>query len=255
MQKKYPSFLILGHRGCMGPDKPAENTLAAFEYALNAGADGIEIDVHLSQDRWLVVIHDKTVNRMTNKTGRVKDKKLYTLKNHDIEKGEVIPILEEVLETVERYFQDGRHLVVNIELKGEGTTEKVCEVIASYVARSRWSYQNFIVSSFDFDMLKEVYSYDKRIPIGVLLHRRSDPNVQQIIQAIGFVPYSLHFVIYKTSAALVAEAHAQGIKVICWGCENIPQRYAHRERSMEQIIADGIDGVITNDPVRRRMEE
>ena len=87
---------IYGHRGSMG-DYP-ENTLLSFKKALEAGAHGIELDIHLSKDGHVVVIHDETLDRTTNGTGRVKDHTLAQLKTLDAGQGETIPTLVEVLE-------------------------------------------------------------------------------------------------------------------------------------------------------------
>lgn len=248
MQQQRP-FLVLGHRGCMGEGKPAENTIPAFEYAFNHGADGIEIDVHLSQDRWLVVIHDKTVNRTTNKTGSVSKKKLYNLQQHDTGNGVTIPSLKEALDCVEEYMQrNKRDYIVNIELKGQGTVIPVCEVLEKYIALPYWSHKNIIVSSFDFSMLKEVYAYDTRIPIGVLLKPKIEYQLQSLIEEIGFVPYSIHPVSYRVTDMMIAEAKKRNIKILCWGVENIPKRYAHKQHTVEQLVEMGIDGIITNNP-------
>src|ERR1700681_4503232 len=108
---------VVGHRGAMG-HRP-ENTLASFEHALELGADWIELDVHLTRDGALAVIHDESVDRTTDGHGLVRDHSLLELKLLDAGAwfgpgfvGERVPTLDEVLE-----FARARNTVVDIEIK------------------------------------------------------------------------------------------------------------------------------------------
>jgi glycerophosphoryl diester phosphodiesterase len=115
---------IFGHRGSMGT--MPENTLLGFSHALDCGVDGIELDVQLTKDGELVVIHDEKIDRTTDGTGYVKDYTLHELKQFsagvkfsDLELFdknvwclERIPTLEEVLELITPY-----QIELNIELK------------------------------------------------------------------------------------------------------------------------------------------
>lgn len=105
-------MICFGHRGACGHEP--ENTLRSVRRALELGADGIEVDVHLADGR-LVVIHDDTLNRTTNGTGPVAEKSFACLRSLNAGQGERIPTLEEVFDTV------NRRAIVNIELKGLGT--------------------------------------------------------------------------------------------------------------------------------------
>src|SRR5437763_13614314 len=87
---------VVGHRGAMG--HCPENTLASFARGLELGADWIELDVHLSRDGQLIVIHDETLDRTTNGHGLVKDHSLAELKQLDAGQGQAIPTLAEVLD-------------------------------------------------------------------------------------------------------------------------------------------------------------
>ena len=95
-----------------------ENTLAAFEKAIKMGADGIELDVQMTKDGELVVVHDETINRTSNGKGYVKDYTLEQLKKYDFSnkhityKGEKIPTLQEVYELIKP-----TSLTINVELK------------------------------------------------------------------------------------------------------------------------------------------
>lgn len=90
-----PGPLVASHRGSIS--QAPENTLAAFRWALSAGADLIEADLRVTRDGHLVVIHDKSVERTTNGQGRVRDLDLADLKSLDAGQGEVIPTLDETL--------------------------------------------------------------------------------------------------------------------------------------------------------------
>lgn len=108
--------VIYAHRGASG--YAPENTLESFKLAMEMGADGFELDVHVSRDGELIVIHDETVDRTTNGIGRIMDMTLQQIKaldasNH-MEKytGARIPTLEEVYSLIQ-----GTDLLINCELK------------------------------------------------------------------------------------------------------------------------------------------
>ena len=100
---------IMGHRGAAFYEP--ENTLRSFARALEMGVAAVELDVQLTADGRLAVIHDETVDRTTNGTGRVKDFTLAALKTLDAGQGEPIPSLEEVVDLV----QGRAHLVVELK--------------------------------------------------------------------------------------------------------------------------------------------
>ncbi|MFD6726503.1 glycerophosphodiester phosphodiesterase, partial [Streptomyces sp. NPDC060131] len=92
------NFLTIGHRGAMGVEP--ENTLRSFVAAEQAGLDVVELDLHLSKDGALVVMHDADVDRTTDGTGAIADKTLEELRALDAGRGERIPVFEEVLDAV-----------------------------------------------------------------------------------------------------------------------------------------------------------
>ena len=139
--------LIYGHRGASA--YAPENTLEAFRLAMDMGADGFELDVHLSKDGELVVIHDETVDRTTDGTGLVRELTLAQLKALDASNGKEayqgarIPTLEEVFELI----RDTRHLV-NVEIKTDecfypGLEEKCLELAARMGVEDRVIYSSF----------------------------------------------------------------------------------------------------------------
>lgn len=153
-------MLKIAHRGARGYEP--ENTLQAFQKAIQMKADGIELDVHLSSDGHLIVIHDETIDRTTNGKGFVNNLSLQKLKDFRIENKHQIPILSEVLDLV------NQQCFINIELKGIGTADAVVALIELYISEKNWSYDSFLVSSFDWEYLKQINSLDPKLAIGVL---------------------------------------------------------------------------------------
>lgn len=159
---------IYAHRGSSGT-KP-ENTLAAFRDAANLNIYGVELDVHLTKDGKIVVIHDESIDRTSNGTGYIKDMTLSELRAFDYGSwfspdfaGEKIPTLEEVLEI----FKNTSHHV-NIELKSdvfpyEGLGHKVLHVIESLQLAER-----VVVSSFDHEAIREFKKSAAHIEVALL---------------------------------------------------------------------------------------
>jgi glycerophosphoryl diester phosphodiesterase len=147
-------MLIIGHRGAKG--YVAENTVASFAKAIELKVDAIELDVHLSKDGEVIVIHDETVDRTTNQTGLVSD---YTTAEL-IKLG--IPTLREVIQLVDK------KCVVNIEIKDLLATQKVVEIIEEFVTHFNWKYHQFQVSSFIWETLEAISKLNSAILLGVL---------------------------------------------------------------------------------------
>ena len=147
---------VIGHRGAAG--LAPENTLASFAHAVGLGVDAVELDVHLSADGHLVVIHDERIDRTTNGNGKVADAPLAALRMLDAGAGERVPTLDEVLEAVPR------HIAINIELKGPGTAAPVARAVAAYK-------RPLLVSAFDHSELARFHSLRPSIPCAPLLGR------------------------------------------------------------------------------------
>jgi len=142
---------IFAHRGASA--HAPENTLAAFELALAQGADGIELDAKLSADGHVVVIHDATVDRTTDKHGRVKDMSLAELRSLDagtffVEKyrKEKVPTLEEVFEAL------GKRMFINVELtnyntSGDHLVESVCMLVKKFSLQKQVLFSSFFASN------------------------------------------------------------------------------------------------------------
>lgn len=167
MLNTLPQPIIFAHRGASA--HAPENTLAAFELALEQGADGIELDVKLSADGKVMVIHDPTVDRTTGAHGRVKDMSLAELRSLDAGnsfstkyRSENIPTLEEVFEAV------GKRTFINVELTNYTTprdhlVESVCILVKKFGLQKRVLFSSFLPLN-----LSSAHSYLPDVPTGLL---------------------------------------------------------------------------------------
>ena len=160
-------MLNFAHRGFKG--KYPENTMIAFEKAIDAGADGIEFDVHLSKDGELVIIHDETLERTTDGKSLVCEKTLEELKKLNASK--LYPDCEiQRIPTLREYFEfaKDKDIITNIELKNsiidyENIEEKVYDLIKEYNLSEK-----IIISSFNHESLVRFKNIDPNIKCGVL---------------------------------------------------------------------------------------
>ncbi|MFI8685891.1 glycerophosphodiester phosphodiesterase [Rossellomorea sp. NPDC077527] len=161
---------LFAHRGVSG--EAPENTLAAFKAAAESGAHGIELDVQLSKDGQIVVIHDETIDRTTNGTGYVKDMTWEQLRTYDAGswfhpsfKGESIPSLEEVLDVVTAHHDS---MIINIELKNDQIDYPQLEEKVLDLLDEKGMKEQTIISSFNPESLRRVRQLDPDIEIGFL---------------------------------------------------------------------------------------
>lgn len=183
---------IFAHRGSAGTHP--ENTMAAFNEAERVGAEGLEIDVHFTKDNMLAVIHDDTVDRTTNGSGRVRDHTLEELQQLDAGSWfapefheERILSLEEVLEWIQH-----NEMILNIELKYAGLDyidfeEKVIQAVEHYDLVDR-----VIISSYNHEALKQVNELNPQIECAILyMARLYEPwNYAQTLGAKSLHPYA-----------------------------------------------------------------
>lgn len=139
--------LIFGHRGV--PVKFPENSLAGFKYALDHGIDGLEFDVHLTKDNIPVIIHDETINRTTNGSGRVVDFTKSELSSFRLSNGERIPTLSEVLKLLQ--FQP---VYINLEFKTDQIHYPGIEKKVLALTQQAKLIHPVIFSSFDLQTLR-----------------------------------------------------------------------------------------------------
>ncbi|KAB1156192.1 glycerophosphodiester phosphodiesterase [Flavobacterium luteum] len=224
-------MLNLGHRGAKGYEP--ENTLLSFQKAIDIGVDGIELDVHLSSDGAIMVIHDETIDRTTNGKGFVNELSLLKLNGFEIEKEQKIPSLQEVFDLV------NQQCLINIELKGKGTAKPVLALIEEYVLEKNWDYSHFIVSSFDWTALQELRKWNPKIPIGVLTQTNLDLAVAfaKFIKAETIHPY-FHLLTKENTKKIQNE----GFEVFSWTVNEI--------EDIEKIKSFHVNGIISDFPDR-----
>lgn len=159
--------VIYAHRGASG--YAPENTLESFKLAMEMGADGFELDVHVSRDGELIVIHDETVDRTTNGTGRIMDMTLQQIKALDasshMEKyaGARIPTLEEVYSLIQ-----GTDLLINCELKTDAIQYPDIEKKCLDLARRMGVEGQLLYSSFNHYTLMQLKTLDPAVSTGAL---------------------------------------------------------------------------------------
>jgi glycerophosphoryl diester phosphodiesterase len=222
-------MLKIAHRGAKGYEP--ENTLQAFQKALDLNADGIELDVHLSADEHIIVIHDETIDKMTNGKGLVNTLSLPELKSFLIHGQHEIPTLNEVFDLV------NKKCLINIELKSAETLHKVVALIEKYISQKNWNYDHFIVSSFDWNALQEVHNLNQNIPIGVLTETDLDLALAfaEFIKAKAIHPY--YHLLTSENTKHIQE---KGFLVLPWTV-NI-------EEDIQKIKNYKVDGIITDFP-------
>ena len=159
--------IVLGHRGASG--YAPENTLEAFKLAMDMGADGFELDVHLSKDGELVVIHDETVDRTTDGTGFVGEMTLAELKaldasNHkEAYQGAKIPTLAEVYDLI----RDTNH-IVNVEIKTDNIFYPQLEEKVLALEKEKGMEGRIVYSSFNHYTVKKIRALAPDAQIGML---------------------------------------------------------------------------------------
>ena len=228
LEKDAAKFLSIGHRGASGHEP--ENTLRAIRRALELGAHGVEIDVRFI-DGELIVFHDDRLERTTNGKGRLARQRFDYLRTLDAGKGERIPTLREVFETVDR------RAFINVELKGRRTAAPVQALIREFLDERGWSPEHFLVSSFLRRELRMIT--DPRIRIGLLLTK---PTLLYHVSARRVRAWSVHPAVRFTTAKFVAHAHRRGFKVIPYT--------ANPPATIARLRAIGADGVFTDFPER-----
>ncbi len=226
---------VTAHRGFSSV--APENTMYAFESAVESGADYIELDVQLTADDQLVVFHDKTIDRTTDGKGE-----LSTYTFEELQKFSVgrwfgmefsdarIVLLSDVLETV------GDDIMFNIEIKNHGnvakTAEKTVEVIEEYHKE-----KSCYITSFSYSALKTVKKLNPKIKTGLIANVASSTSFSQLkyIDAV-----SLNYIFVNQS--IVNMAHQNGKRVFVWTVD--------RPSDIQHMIAMGVDNIITNRPDR-----
>ncbi|MQY62237.1 glycerophosphodiester phosphodiesterase [archaeon] len=216
-------LLKIGHRGARAYEP--ENTLRSFQKAIELGVDAVELDVRKTKDNEIVVIHNVDVNKTTDGSGSVSELTLEEIKRFVTEKGEKIPTLEEVLDSV------GKRVKILVELKETGIEEKVLGLI-----RGKGLIENVVIISFHEDALRKVRELDGEVATGLIYVRHKNP-----IRAALELKAEYLLSLYRfTHSANVKKAHEKGLKVIVWTINN--------EEEVAEYRKKGVDGIATDRP-------
>src|SRR5690606_1565736 len=225
---------VVAHRGFSSV--APENTMLSFAKAIQAKVDMIELDVHLTSDQKMVVIHDETVDRTTTGTGWVKDLSLaeikeLTIRNHADLK---VPTLAEVLTLIQN-----NHHVLNIELKTDQIDYKGIEqTVIGEVKRFGLEYR-IIYSSFNRQTLKRLKELDPKSQIAVLFGVDDLPT--QPWEAIAEMDAdAIHTDYTSVRRDWVENCYRHNIQVRPYTVNDICD--------MKQLIELEVHGIITDDP-------
>lgn len=230
--------VIIAHRGASA--YAPENTLAAFNLALETGADGVELDVSLTKDGVPVILHDDTVDRTTDGHGAINQMTLAQVKALDASnkfekyRGEKIPTLEQILRAV------APHGTVNIELKGMSLRTDGVEAATLAAIEHTGALDKVIVSSFNPLALRRMYQLEPRIPRGLLY----SPHLPVFLRRAWLRPLAhptaLHPYFSMITREFVAWARGKGYKINTWTVDEPDE--------MKRLIELGVDAIMTNTP-------
>jgi glycerophosphoryl diester phosphodiesterase len=209
--------------------------MLAFEKAIEAGCDGIELDVHLSKDGELMVIHDFTLDRTTDFKGNVGQYTKEELKRVDAGKGQKIPTLDEVFLLLEQYSE--KNLQLNIELKAGS---RIYKGIENEVIKKIYQYDYLtkaIISSFDHKALVEAKEIDQKVKTGAL----TASAMYKPWDYLKMLKVNYYHPNYMTvDSSLIVESIKENIPINVYTVND--------QVSYNQLMASSVNGIITNYP-------
>lgn len=225
---------VIAHRG--GSMLAPENTLAAFKNAIALKADYIELDVQLSSDDSLMIMHDASIDRTTTGTGTVRSKTYAQLKTVDAGvkfssafTGEKIPTLPEVFAEIVK----SGNMTIGLCPEFKSTESNVVQLVVAEV--QKWNMQSRVVlSSFNYNQLASVKSLDPSIR--VQLYGSANTSMMDGFKTINgdWIGSDV------TNQTVVDYAHTKGLIFNSWTINSAP--------TMIQLMGYGVDGIISDDP-------
>jgi glycerophosphoryl diester phosphodiesterase len=231
--------LNFAHRGASS--EAPENTIAAFLLAAELGADGIELDVQLSKDGEVVVIHDLWLETTTDGHGPVRARTRAELQELDagswfdpIFAQQRIPTLQEVVEAV------GQRLLLNIELKTASLVDSDLARAVVRIVEENQLLDRVIVSSFNHLALRKVRQLNPRVPIGLLYSPDMSLPLRRTWLRPLLRPEALHPYHEMIDAEAVRWAKERGYRIHTWTVDDAG--------TMWQLVRLGVDLIITNRP-------
>ncbi len=227
--KSKSCFVNFAHRGAS--EYAPENTMEAFRMGLSYGANGIETDVQMTADGVLVLFHDNTLKRTMGIPGSVSDYTYGELLEHDIEAdkipGQKIVKLEEFFETF-----GGEDITFAVEIKQSGIEGEVLEIIDRLGIGEK-----AVVTSFDFDIIKNISSQSPQTRTGFLCDEINDKTLEMVLSISGWQICPRSTSLIKSA---VACAKGRSLNVRAWGVTD--------EKLMRAAYTAGVDGMTVNFP-------
>jgi glycerophosphoryl diester phosphodiesterase len=227
---------IIAHRGFSG--MYPENTLLAFQNAVELGVDGIELDVHLSRDKQVVVIHDENLERVAGRRDRVQDLSAAELAQAEV-RGGSLDVRGQTVPTLEQYFRLVRDkgVFTNIELKNslvpyKGLEREVLELVEVYGLQGR-----VLISSFNHHSLAKVLKLSPGMRCACLTACRLERG-GEYAKTRGFSFVNPHYLSLDDES--IAEIHGAGVGIQAWTVD--------KPAPIQYLCLKGVYGVITNWP-------
>ena len=227
--------LVIAHRGASAAEP--ENTLRAFDLAIRQGAQMIELDLQLTRDHRVVVIHDPVLDYTTDSKGRIDRLSLAEVKKADAGKGERVPTLEETLDLTRR------KATLYLEIKDPRATAEALRLI-----RKRQSQSEVMLASFDVGLMRRLGQEVNDIELGLIL---GSMTINPIVRWREAAPWiALRHINYQVLSLRVGlcfkrlahQVKAHGKKLFVWTVDD--------EKQFGRMITRGVDGIVTNVPDR-----
>lgn len=234
--------IVIAHRGASA--YYPENTMAAFEAAVQMNAEMIEIDVMMSKDRVPVVFHDGSLNKHTDGKGPLKNFTIDQLKEMDAgswydEKftGERIPTLEEVLE-----FASGR-IALNIEIKTESVTDELRDGVEERSLKlvKKCKMENHVLfSSFDYRAVGHLKELDPGIPVALLYNKHLSGSCKpsELIKKYRANAFNCSY--FQLTKKRHNDLQANNIPTLIYTVD--------KKKRMKKLLERGVRGIFTNKP-------
>jgi glycerophosphoryl diester phosphodiesterase len=225
--------LIIAHRGASAYEP--ENTVRAFELAIRQGAQMIELDLHLTADGQVVVIHDPTLDHTTNLRGRVDQMTIKQIRCADAGKGERVPTLDEVLDLTAGQVR------LYLEIKDPRAAAPTLQTI-----RARRCQSEMLLASFELALMKQLGEEVRDVELGVILGTETwHPLVRyreafpwRALQAVNYQVLCMQ--VELCYGYLARRMKAAGKRLYIWTADT--------EKQFARMLRCEVDGIVTNRP-------
>jgi glycerophosphoryl diester phosphodiesterase len=227
--------LVIAHRGASAYEP--ENTMRAFDLAIRQGAQMIELDLHVTCDNHVVVIHDPTLNHTTSLTGRVDRLTLAEVRRADAGKGERVPTLDETLDLTLGKVK------LYLEIKDPRAAMPALRII-----RERRCQSQVMLASFDIELMRGLGEEVRDTELGLILGNATLHPMVRWREAFPWLALKrvnhqvLCMRVELCYGYLAARARANGKKLYVWTADT--------EKQFARMISMGVDGIVTNTPDR-----